>query len=175
MHGRIAQLAERFVTKNVEHSKWAFVSPRRHLGLRAVGFGKAMDVRQARRIMALVVPSNARPRANRSASSPRTAKFWSPNRIARASWTLRPGPPPGSGIAQTSWRGTSLRSAWQRRLRFWNSAGPMRKPTVCSPRQRLSGPLPNAQGNPRRPRPRCTPHECTRPPQGSARVQSPSG
>ena len=57
MDGRIAQLAERFVTKDVEHSKWAFVSPRRHLELRAVGFGKAMDVRQARRIMALVVPS----------------------------------------------------------------------------------------------------------------------
>src|SRR5262249_28814602 len=52
-----------------------------------------------------------------------------PNKIARASRTLRPSPPPASGIAQTSCRGTSLSSAWQRRLSFWNSAGLIRMPT----------------------------------------------
>src|SRR5690349_3823917 len=51
---------------------------------------------------------------------------------------LRPGPPPSSGIAQTSWRGTSLRNAWQRRLSLLKSAGFARMPTINSPRQRLS-------------------------------------
>src|SRR3989442_15881815 len=57
MHGRIAKLAEGFVTQDVEHSKRALASPRRHLRLRAIGFGKTMDVRHAERIMALVIPS----------------------------------------------------------------------------------------------------------------------
>src|SRR5262249_18438425 len=43
-----------------------------------------------------------------------------------ASATLRPGPPPVSGIAQTSWRGTSRSSAWQHRSSFWNSNGSKR-------------------------------------------------
>src|SRR5437867_11652590 len=57
MHGRIAKLAEGFVTQDVEHSKPALASPRRNLRLRAIGFSKAMDVRHAGRIMALVIPS----------------------------------------------------------------------------------------------------------------------
>ena len=57
MHGRIAKLAEGFVTQDVEHSKRALASPRRNLRLRAIGCSKAIDVRYARRIMALVIPS----------------------------------------------------------------------------------------------------------------------
>jgi len=57
MHGRIAKLAEGFVTQDVEHSKRALASPRRNLRLRAIGFSKAMDVRHAGRIVALFIPS----------------------------------------------------------------------------------------------------------------------
>src|SRR6266511_1419686 len=104
MHGGIAKLVEGFSTQDVEHAKRALASPRSNLRLRAIGISKAMDVRSAGRIMALVIPSE------------RSAEGRSQNKIARASWMLRPGPPPLRGIAQTSWRGTSPRSAWQRRL-----------------------------------------------------------
>src|SRR6266852_812848 len=57
MHGRIAKLAEGFLTQDVEHSKRALASPRSNLRLRAIGFSKAIDVRSAGRIMALVIPS----------------------------------------------------------------------------------------------------------------------
>src|SRR5262249_9596854 len=57
MHGRIAELVELFVSEDVNHSKRALASSRGHLRLRAVGFSKAMDVRHAGRIMALVIPS----------------------------------------------------------------------------------------------------------------------
>src|SRR6266508_5950864 len=57
MHGRIAKLAEGFLTQDVEHSKRALASPRSNLRLRAIGFTKAIDVRSAGRIMALVIPS----------------------------------------------------------------------------------------------------------------------
>src|SRR4029077_9310484 len=57
MHGRIAKLAEGFLTQNVEHSKPAFASPRSDLRLRAIGFSKAIDVRDAGWVIALVIPS----------------------------------------------------------------------------------------------------------------------
>jgi hypothetical protein len=66
--------------------------------------------------------------ARRCATAKLPGGHRSPNKIARASWMLRPAPPPMSGIAQTSWRGTSLRSAWQRRLSFWKSADFARMP-----------------------------------------------
>jgi hypothetical protein len=56
MYGRVAQLAEGFVTEDVEHSKRALASARRNLRLRAVVFSKAMNVRRIGRIMALVIP-----------------------------------------------------------------------------------------------------------------------
>src|SRR5438876_8742775 len=57
MHGRIAKLAKGFLTEDVEHSKLALASPRSNLRLRAIGFSKAIDVRYAEWIMALVIPS----------------------------------------------------------------------------------------------------------------------
>src|SRR5260370_19392763 len=57
MHGRIAKLAEGFVSQDVEHSKRALASPGRNLRLEAIGFSKAMDVRHAGPIMAFVIPS----------------------------------------------------------------------------------------------------------------------
>ena len=57
MHGRIAKLAESFLTEDVEHSKPALASSRSDLRLRAIGFRKTMDVRFAGPIMTLVIPS----------------------------------------------------------------------------------------------------------------------
>jgi hypothetical protein len=45
---------------------------------------------------------------------------------------VRPEPPPSSGIAQTSWRVTSLSSVWQRRLSLANSSGFTRMPMISS-------------------------------------------
>src|SRR6266567_2873124 len=79
MHGRIAKLAEGFLTQDVEHSKPAFASPRSNLRLRAIGFRKAIDVRCAGRVMALVIPSerSAQGRAQSEQSSNREIR-WTP-------------------------------------------------------------------------------------------------
>ena len=45
MHGRIANLAEGFMTQDVEHSKRAVASPWRNLGLQTIGFSQSMDIR----------------------------------------------------------------------------------------------------------------------------------
>src|SRR5437660_4593849 len=79
MHGRIAKLAKSFLTEDVEHSKPALASPRSNLGLRAIGFSKAIDVRYAEWIMALVIPSerSAQGPAQREESSNREVR-WTP-------------------------------------------------------------------------------------------------
>jgi hypothetical protein len=79
MHGRIAKLEEGFVTQDVEHSKSALTSARSHPRLRAIGFGKAMNVRDAGRIMALVIPPErpAQGRAQREECSNRGSR-WTP-------------------------------------------------------------------------------------------------
>jgi hypothetical protein len=56
MHGGVANLADGFVTQDVEHSKRTVASPGRDLRLQAIGFSKAMDVQHARRIMAFAIP-----------------------------------------------------------------------------------------------------------------------
>jgi len=79
MHGRIAKLAKGFLTEDVEHSKPALASPRSNLRLRAIGFSKAIDVRYAEWIMALVIPSerSAQGPAQREESSNREVR-WTP-------------------------------------------------------------------------------------------------
>src|SRR5437867_12298559 len=79
MHGRIAKLAKGFLTEDVEHSKPALASPRSDLRLRAIGFSKAIDVRDAGRVMAFVIPSerSAQGRAQREESSHRGIR-WTP-------------------------------------------------------------------------------------------------
>src|SRR5947199_10275069 len=79
MHGRIAKLAKGFLTEDVEHSKPALASPRSNLRLRAIGFSKAIDVRYAEWIMALVIPSarSAHGPAQREESSNRQVA-WTP-------------------------------------------------------------------------------------------------
>src|SRR5947199_9397938 len=80
MHGRIAKLAKGFLTEDVEHSKPALASPRSNLRLRAIGFSKAIDVRYAEWIMALVIPSerSAQGQAQREESSNREVR-WTPD------------------------------------------------------------------------------------------------
>jgi hypothetical protein len=80
MHGRIANLAKGFVTQDVEYSKWTLASPWRNLRLRAIGFGKAMDVRRAGRIMALLIPSerSAEGPSQREESSNREVRMGTP-------------------------------------------------------------------------------------------------
>ena len=145
MHGRIAKLAECFLTQDVQHSKRALASPRRNLRLRAVGFSKAMDVRHTGRIMALVIPSerSTQGRSQCEESSHRDVRGWTSVAEQDRTRVLDPwtGPPQLSGIAQTSWRGTSLRSAWQRKFSLWKSAGLTRMPMMISPKQ-PSGRLP---------------------------------
>ena len=76
MYGRIADLAEGLITQDVEHSKPAVASPWRNLGLHTIGFGQSMDIRCARRIMTLIIPSEhpAKPPPQRKQRSNRDVR-----------------------------------------------------------------------------------------------------
>ena len=119
MNGRIADLAEGLIMQDIEHSKPAGASPWLNLGLQTIRFGQSMDIRGARRVMTLVIPSEhaAKPPPQRKQRSNRDVRRRPP--VAKYKSTqvamVRPGPPSGSAIAHTSCSGTSLRSAWQRR------------------------------------------------------------
>src|SRR2546425_10502577 len=67
-----------------------------------------------------------RPTRVRSATSARTAGFtalkFTPARSDRTSEIVRPAPPPGRSIAETSWSGTSLKMPWTSRPRLRNSS-----------------------------------------------------
>jgi hypothetical protein len=149
MHGRIAELAERFVTEDVEHSERTFASPWRHLGLRAVAFSKAMDVRRAGRIMALVVPSEgaAEGPSQREQSSNRDVGRWTP--IAEQDRTSLPDAPTGPSAREWNRPDIVERHVAEKRVAAQVESSKLGRidahATVGSPSRRPSGPfLPDA-------------------------------
>src|SRR6266436_2888890 len=76
---------------------------------------------------------NNRPARTRSATRTRTAGLaalrFASAMSDRTSDSVRPAPPPGRSIAETSWRGTSLKMPWTTRSSFRNSSRGTR--TLC--------------------------------------------